>query len=40
MFKDGIEPKYEDKQNMKGGHIRVTFGSIFFELFLMIRGRS
>ena len=28
IFKEGIEPKYEDPQNMKGGNMRVVFGSI------------
>lgn len=29
IFKDGIEPKYEDKQNMNGGNMRIVFLSGF-----------
>ena len=29
-FKEGIEPKYEDPQNEKGGHIMCVFGSMIF----------
>lgn len=25
IFKEGIEPEYEDPQNMNGGHIRIVF---------------